>query len=717
MANHSLCAAQAAPGHPRIFRCLLFFTLAFTAGRPTGLLADDTFTYKHLTRLQSVVGAEISPDGTHIAYIKSVPRDPYKKRRKHDPKYEDGPAWTELHVIRIKDGASMPFITGRKNFSKLDWTPHGNISFLTKRDKDKNKCLYVIPLHGGEARRVLAHKTDITAYEWSPDGRHIAFLAKDKEPKDEKDLKKKGFKAEVYEENLRYTRVWIADLKNEDDEPRKLELDGNASELHWSPDGRRLALTLAPTPLIDDHYMKRKIHVIDADSGEVLAKISNPGKIGQIAWSPDGKHLAMISAEDIHDPAEGRLMVSPADKSEIRDLIPNYQGHIATIAWQNNETIMFIGDEGCKTVFGKVNIDGAAYKTIVPAGEVILSRLTLSKDGQNGSFVGSRSTHPGEVFYMKHGDKAPRRMTETNPWLSGLRFAKQEVIRYLARDGLEIEGILVHPLDEQPGKRYPLIVCVHGGPESNEYNGWQTRYARPGQIAAARGFAVLYPNYRGSTGRGVKFSKLGQAGYAGPEFDDLVDGVKYLVDMGLVDVKRVGVTGGSYGGFASAWCATALTEHFAASVMFVGISDHLSKAGTTDIPNEMYLVHSLRWPWEDYWDWFRERSPIYHTKDARTPILILHGKNDTRVHPSQSMQLYRYLKTIGKVPVRLVLYPGEGHGNRKAGARLDYNLRLMRWMEHYLKGEGGDPPPREIDYDLPKKDDKEDDDKPEKNDD
>ena len=131
--------------------------------------------------------------------------------------------------------------------------------------------------------------------------------------------------------------------------------------------------------------------------------------------------------------------------------------------------------------------------------------------------------------------------------------------------------------------------------------------------------------------------------------------------------------------------------------MNVGISEQISKFGTTDIPNEMFEVHARRWPW-DYWDWFRERSPVYYTPQARTPILILHGKDDTRVHPSQSMILFRYLKTLGNVPVRLVLYPGEGHGNRKAASRLDYSMRLMRWMDHYLKGDGGDPPPPELEH-------------------
>jgi dipeptidyl aminopeptidase/acylaminoacyl peptidase len=228
-------------------------------------------------------------------------------------------------------------------------------------------------------------------------------------------------------------------------------------------------------------------------------------------------------------------------------------------------------------------------------------------------------------------------------------------------------------------------------------NGWVTSYSRPGQVAAARGFAVFYPNYRGSTGRGVKFSKLGQADAAGKEFDDLVDGVDHLIATGLVAKDKVGITGGSYGGYASAWGATYYSDRFAASVMFVGISDDISKMGTTDIPEEMFLVHHRKRLWDD-WDYFLERSPIRHVQKNRTPTLILHGKNDPRVHPSQSLELHRHLKTLNQAPVRLVLYPGEGHGNRRAASRFDYNLRMLRWMEHYLQGPAGDPPPRQIDY-------------------
>lgn len=176
-----------------------------------------------------------------------------------------------------------------------------------------------------------------------------------------------------------------------------------------------------------------------------------------------------------------------------------------------------------------------------------------------------------------------------------------------------------------------------------------------------------------------------------------MDGIDHLISIGLVDKSRVGITGGSYGGYASAWGATYYSDRYAASVMFVGISDNISKIGTTDIPEEMFLVHHRKRLWDD-WNYFAERSPIRHIQKNRTPTLILHGKDDPRVHPSQSLEFHRHLKTLAQAPVRLVLYPGEGHGNRKAAARLDYSLRLMAWMEHYLQGPGGEPPPFELDY-------------------
>jgi dipeptidyl aminopeptidase/acylaminoacyl peptidase len=650
---------------------------------------EQLFTPDHIAQLRDVAEVAISPDGTRLGYVLRVPRRPGKDA--------DGPTWAELHVVDV-DGTSRPFVTGEVEVSKVAWTPEGKaISFLAKREGDDYKALYMIPADGGESRRLIDHLADIKEYSWSPDGKRVAFLAEEAESEEKKALKEKGFKQEVFEEDWKPVRVWLASL----DDPssyQALDLPGPASELHWSPVDARLLVALAPTPSVDDRYMNRKLHVVDADSGDIVVRIDSPGKLGEVAWSPDGNHLAFISAADLHDPKEGRLMVVSTTGGSLLNVLPEYEGHVSAIAWQDADTVMFITDEGVWTALSEVRRDGSARKVIVPTGGVVLTDLRLSADGQNAAFLGNAPQHPAEVFFMAHGDAAPQRLTDSNPWLADMQFARQEVVTYQARDGLRLQGLLIRPLNWERGRRYPLIVSVHGGPESHRRQGWLTTYRRPGQLAAAHGFAVFYPNYRASTGRGVEFSKLDHGDFAGKEFDDLVDGVDYLVESGLVDRTRVAITGSSYGGYATAWGATYYSDRFAAAVMFVGISDNISKVGTTDIPNEMYLVHHRMRPWEN-WDLFRQRSPLYHVQKCRTPILILGGTADTRVHPSQSLEFYRYLKLLGQAPIRLVRYPGEKHGNRRAAARYDYNLRMLRWVEHYLKGPGGDPPPYELDYD------------------
>jgi len=236
--------------------------------------------------------------------------------------------------------------------------------------------------------------------------------------------------------------------------------------------------------------------------------LETPGKIGQFEWSPDGQHIAVVSAIDIHDPEQGRVAIGSVEGGAVTFLLKDYLGHVTSLAWQDNDTLMYLADEGVWSTLAKIDIDGSNARTILPPGQAVLSRLRLRRDGASAVMLQQSDRHPNEVATMAHGDAGPRVLTDNNPWLAKMRFAKQEPISYEARDGLRIEGVLVHPLNEKAGKRYPLILTVHGGPEAHETNGWKTYYSRPGQVGAARGFAVLYPNYRGSTGRGVAFSKL-----------------------------------------------------------------------------------------------------------------------------------------------------------------------------------------------------------------
>ena len=652
--------------------------------------AADTFQPWHSVMFRSVLSAAVSPDGRQIAFVRNQPRRPLAD--------ESGAAWTELYLLDA-DGREVPFVTGKVNVSGVTWVNDQQLAFLARRDGDQRRAAYQISTRGGEARRIFEHATDIVSFDISADGRWLAYLVRDEKSEARKKAESKGFNQEIYEENLLVTRLAIADLRSGDGpsnrDVRKLDVEGSLQWVRFSPDGQQLLASVTPTPLVDDLYVAQRLRVLGLD-GKVITSIDNPGKIGHADWSPDGRSIAMISAVDRNDPMEGRLMVVAAGGGALRDLLPKLEGHVARFDWRDPQTLVYVADMGTETEVGSVSIDGRATRTLLPRRKLAVTGIDVDDSGVV-ALVGQTSRHPDELYTLPAAGGEATRRTTSNAWLSDLRFAEQEVIRFDARDRLPIEGVLIYPLGYQKGQRYPLMLVVHGGPEAHYRNGWLTGYASPGQVAAARGFAVFYPNYRGSTGRGVEFSKTSQAKATGPEFDDLIDGVDHLIAIGLVDRSKVGITGGSYGGYASAWGATYYSDRFAAAIPFVGISNAISKVGTTDIPREMYDVHHRKWLWED-WDYFEKASPIYYATRNRTPTLILHGKDDPRVNPGQSLELYRHLKVLGQAPVRLVFYPGEGHGNVRSAARLDYALRTLGWMEHYLKGPGGDPPSSEIDY-------------------
>ncbi len=660
--------------------CLASTTPLFAQTASGGLTPHD------VAAIRTVSNAVLSPDGSRVAYLLSIPRAPIEE--------PDGTAWRRLHLLDVQTGVSREYVGGDVRVGSVDWIPDGSaVTFLARRDGDGAAALYAIPIGGGESAKILEHTTGISAYDLSPDGRRVAFLSTDAEPDYRAKMRDKGFRQEVYEEDVRFTRVWVAELGSAGS-ARQLPLEGNASTVDWSPDGTRLVVALAPTPLVDDSYMQRRLHIVDAESGRTLTRIENPGKLGQIGFSPDGERVAFVSGESKHDPKEGRLMIADAGDGSFQDVLPELEGHVSAFAWRDDETIAYIADEGVETRVGEVRVDGSRDRTLVEGGGVALTGISAPAGVEAFAFTGETPTHPDELF-LDDGTGTPRRMTDSNPWLSERRLAPQEVVEWEAADGLRLEGLLIRPLDG--GDRAPTIVVVHGGPESHYRNGWVTGYSSAGQMAAAEGFAVFYPNYRASTGRGVEFSMLDHGDFAGKEFDDIVDGVDHLIAIGVSDPDRVGVTGGSYGGYATGWLTTRYSKRFAAGVMFVGIANTISKDGVSDIPEEMFLVHQRMHPWED-WQFFLERSPIFWADSSRTPLLILHGKEDPRVPTDQSIEMYRHLKLRGSAPVRLILYPGEGHGNARAAARLDYSLRSLRWFEHYLKGPGGDPPDFEVRY-------------------
>ncbi len=665
----------------------LLVALAASLVPPLDAVAQEELTPLDVVMLQSVSGVYPAPDGSSIAFTRSVPRGP-----------EDGVGggFTELFLVDAVPGRpERALISGNRGIGGVAWAPDGRaITFLERRQGDEARQLYALSLGGGEPTRVFESDLGIGQYRWRPDGGAVAFTATLPAPEARAKARAAGFGQRVYDEDWNPIGLFV--WFRETGEVRKMDVPGSVFDLDWSPDGTRLALAIAPRNLTDDFYMFKRIHVMDVESGAVRRLVDNPGKLASMGWSPDGGSIAYVSAVDARDPHAGMLYLAEAGTGEITSLTPGFEGMVHSFEWLDAGTLRLVVSRRAESVVTDLSLDDRLFDDLPSTG--LAFGAVHSSAGVVAAVV-SGPEHPGELYTLA-GESWYRR-TMSNALLEGVRLSRQEIHSFTARDGVEIEGVLLYPLDFQEGQRYPLVIVVHGGPESHYNNGWMTGYNSWGQLLSRKGYFVWYPNYRSSTGRGVAYAKDDHGDLAGTEFDDQVDAIGHFEELGWVDPDRVGLGGGSYGGYAGAWAATRQTEHFAAAVAFVPITHVATKYLTTDIPWEYYYVHyEEMWPFEQ-WDYMEERSPLTYAPDSRTPLLLAGGTSDPRVHPSQPFMLYRAIKQTTDTPVRYVQYPGEGHGNSTNVYRYDYLLRTLRWFEHYLRpgDHRGDPlPPLDLDY-------------------
>jgi len=648
-----------------------------TVGAP---VAPAVLSPDDVGRLRSVTEARISPDGKWIAAVVSCQREA-----------GDAPGgnYAELHVWSVATGQARPFVTGQVAVSAPEWSPDGRlIAFLLKRGGDAKTQVWTIPADGGEAAPATQSATDVLAFRWHPDGSRLAYVAQPAPSAREQELEKKGYNFIYFEENLRPRALHLVGLPAGGVFPEPVLLVGDLSvwDFCFSPDGARIALSAAERNLVDHEYMFQKIYLLELAGRTLTPWVDPDGKLGSLAFSPDGAKLAYTAAIERKDHAVSQVFVVAADARTPRNLTPPaFAGHAVWAGWQDADTVLYLAGEGVRQTLSAVAwrggerrmlLDGAAYGLAFGVPHA-------ARDGRVMALTGHTAAYPPELFVWA-GAGEPRRLSHSNPWLSERALGRQEVIRYAARDGRSIEGLLVHPTAVEPGRKPPLVVVVHGGPEAHYSDGWLTRYSEPVQVLAGTGYLVFLPNYRASTGYGVAFAAEGYGDPAGKEFDDIADGIDYLVGRDLADAGRVGLIGGSYGGYAAAWFATYYTRYVRAVCMFVGISDLVSKRGTTDIPYEELHVHSGK-PLEQMWDLALQRSPLYHAEKSRSAVLILGGAQDPRVHPSQSLEFYRQLKMTGHPAVRLVQYPGEGHGNRRQPGRIDSLHRQLQWLDWYVR--------------------------------
>ncbi len=581
---------------------------------------------------------------------------------------------------------SIAFITGKVRIGSPLWAPDGSmIGFLMKRG-DRTQ-VWAIPVSGGEAKQLTNSDEPVLSFRWHPDGRHIGYVAQQSKNKREKVLDAKGYGFVFYEESLKDRNLYLADVAADSfPTPKQLTHGLSVWSFEFSPDGRSIAMAASEKPLIDQSYMSQKIFILEIDSLKHRLLVTPPGKLGSLAFDPQGKYLAFVGAHNRHDNAVSQVFTIPVSGGTPFNATPeNHPGHVTWVGWKDGQTIIYRSADGIATSLRSARVGSRENKVILTSQDagVVFDAFAFSSNGEVAAFVGQSAAIPGDL-YLLTGTKTVYRATTVNPWLAQRSLGEQTLVKYTARDGRAIEGLLIHPVGEDPSKRYPMIVVVHGGPESHYSNGWLSSYSEPGQVLAGNGYLVFYPNYRASTGYGVSFAAEGFGDPAGKEFDDIADGIEYLTAKGLADRERVGLGGGSYGGYAAAWFATYYTKYVRAVVMFVGISDLVSKQSTTDIPDEELAVHAGK-PIEQTWDLSLKRSPVYWAHQSTTATLICGGADDTRVHPSQSLELYRRMKINKHPAVRLVQYPGEQHGNARQPARIDLLYRTLEWYDWYVR--------------------------------
>jgi dipeptidyl aminopeptidase/acylaminoacyl peptidase len=626
-------------------------------------------TPEQVTTLQTVGSVTLSPDARWVAYTLSQPR------AAEEDTIAGLRAYSELWIVPAAGGASRAVVQRPNSASGPAWTPDGSLLGFVARGQ-----VQVVPAAGGAQRAITASSSGIVAFQWSPDGQWIAYSSRTGEAPAAADRRRRGDDVIASSALNHPVRLYVQRVSG--GEARALTPETHTvRDFVWAPDSRTLAVQTTESSDADADQMYRKIFSVTTDGAAPRLVVPTQGKLGPMAWSPDGTRLAYLGAVTYNDPlAQSVFVVTPGGVAV--NLTPNYEGTALWIGWQDARTVRFVAVEGTKTALNAVSSAGGALTRVIGHGAEIFQTASFSSDGGTFAVPANTARHPNEVHVGTMREKTFRRVTNHNAWLAGVQLGRQQTVEWKARDGWRIQGIVVHPVGGAAG-RAPLAILPHGGPEGFSLDGWVTNALYPVQVMSGAGYSVFLPNYRGSGGRGVAFAKADHRDLGGREFDDVLDGITHLHNTGVADSSRVGISGTSYGGYFSAWAGTRHSERFRLAMPFAGISNWMSFTGTTDIPVEMAVVHWDLWPYEHpllMW----ERSPLGHIGNAKTPMIIGQGMVDERVHPEQMIQLHQALKLKG-VPSELVQYPREPHGLLERQHQLDYMRRILEAFEKYVK--------------------------------
>ena len=636
----------------------------------------QALTAEVIADLQSVTEVAVGPDGRSVAYVLRIAREPGDK---------PGAAYRALHVVDTRGGASHPLTYAPDGVSAPTWSPDGkSIAFVGRREGQPLAQVFVLAIGGGDARAVTKSKTNVRDLAWMPDGKSIAYLA-DREPTaDETTDVEAGRDWKVGDVEGTFRQLHVVTLDSGESRvvtPRPFHIE----RMRVSPKGDAFALIGGIRADVDGTMMYGGVYRVDANGGAPHLLAPTAGKLGDLAWAPDGKSVAFLGAADIHDPTAGVVHVVSAagGSNKAKALTLAFPGTAQWVRFVGAGRLAVLVQQDIKTVVLRIEVASGKIATVIDSGPVCHAIDLAARTGTIAC-AGDTPLHPPEVFVGKLGGGGLRRITHHNPHIDRTKLGTQSVFRWKAADGLELAGILTMPVTATKGTAPPLVVMPHGGPEGVSMHGWNTRSGYPAQLFAAAGYAVFEPNYRGSAGRGVAFGKADQGDLGGKEFDDVLAGIDALVREGLVDGTRVGMGGWSYGGYFSGLAATKHTKRFRAAMVGAAITDWMSFTGTSEIEHENSLVHWKLWPY-DKPELVWARSPMAHTKKASTATLLIHGLDDTRVPPEQAKELYRALRHA-RVTTELVLYPREGHGLGERAHQIDFMQRFVKWFDTHVRG-------------------------------
>jgi len=636
---------------------------------PRVLSAEDTL------RINQVSSPHLSPDGQRVVYTMSL-------RDMEDKDYK-----STTHVWKVKmDGTEKRQLTrGEESCTSPAWFPDGKtIAFLSSRGKvriekedsgkESRAQIFLMYIDGGEAWQLTEQKENIQSFRISPDGKKIAFTARD--PLSEEDEKKKKEKddAVVVDEKFQMSHLWNFEIASKK-ASRLTEGEFTVSDFRWSPDSKTIAYVSRPNTKVDESW-NSDIWVVALDNPEPKKLFENPGPDSSPRWSPDGKAIAFASNPHTKTSTwYSKLHLIPASGGGARVLLEDFDLDFSSPIWSpDGKTIFWSSGDRTTTNLFSVDIQSAKVKKLVPP-RGSNSSWELAKDGTRWVWIHTPPAWPAEVYTADLSLENLAILTDANPWMreEKIKMGKVETVKWKNSDGQEIEGVLTYPVDYKLGQKYPLILNPHGGPSGARIESFSTS----NQFFAGNGFFVFQPNFRGSVNYGQEFVNANRGNWGIVDYDDCMTGVDFCIERGWADPDRLICYGWSYGGYMSFWIVTQ-TDRFKAVSPGAGLPNLYSMYSTTDIPN--YLAWFFGTPWENE-ETFEKLSAIRHVKNVKSPVLILHGEEDARVPISQSVEFYQALRDLGK-DVTFVKYPREGHGLSEPRHQLD---RLRRYLYFFAK--------------------------------